>query len=365
MNRILAEMLLGAGLLIAGHGNGASDKHDGKIKERESTIDSCWQQKADSLLRNAIRGDKRIKGACVAVMNVWSGNIPVMVNIGRNAMADEYYNFAACLGYEPGLVMEPLTWTVALDDGMFHSKAGLKESIASGSLLKAYKNIPGHYVAALKSFLPEDDWNTIEVEGVKLVEMPDTKSPEWSEQTVLALSKGYSMKISPLHVMTFNGALASGNIVGAHIELAGGRDVPSSRFGKIDRKIIISALDCDMEGNLVGRASLSRSNEYGSSSRAGETFAGFFPKDEPEYAIVCATLTDQPYSGYKMTGAAQTVAEELSGLISAGMLRETFPDYWRKFDKTNHPEDESSAKPNGTQHENWLRRFLIRLTNRF
>ncbi|HBH08056.1 MAG TPA: hypothetical protein DDX40_01455 [Rikenellaceae bacterium] len=340
-------------------------KRESKMPDRETTIDSCWQKKADSLLRNSLRGDRRIKGACIAVMNVWSGNVPVMVNLSRNEKTNEYHNFAACLGYEPGPVMEPLTWTVALDDGLCHSDTDLKESIASGNIPEAYKNIPGHYVAALRSFLPEDDWNTIEVDGVKYVEIPDPKSTGWTGSTICDLSEGYSMKVSPLHVMTLYGALASGNIVGAHIELAGGRDVPSSRFGKIDRKVIISALDCDRGGNLVGKASLSRFNEYGRPPKAGESFAGFFPKDEPEYAVVCATLTDQPYSGYKMTGAAQKVAEELSGLISAGMERETFPDYWRKYERTNHPEDESTAKPNDTPPESWLRRFLIRLMKHF
>lgn len=128
--------LLGAGWLIMGCGNRKADESNSK--EWESTIDTCWQRKADSLLRNAIRGDKRIKGACIAAMNVWSGDVPVMVNLGQNAEADEYYNFAACLGYEPGPVMEPLTWTVALDDGMFNSEAGLKESAASGNIPKAY-----------------------------------------------------------------------------------------------------------------------------------------------------------------------------------------------------------------------------------
>lgn len=318
--------LLGAGWLIMGCGNRKADESNSK--EWESTIDTCWQRKADSLLRNAIRGDKRIKGACIAAMNVWSGDVPVMVNLGQNAEADEYYNFAACLGYEPGPVMEPLTWTVALDDGMFNSEAGLKESAASGNIPKAYQNIPEHYVAALRSFLPVGEWNTIEVDGVKQVEMPDPRSPEWSEQTVKALSKGYSMKVSPLHVMTFYGALASGNIVGAHLRLGAGRDVPLSRYGEIDRNIIINALDCGTEGNLVGRASVSRFNEYGRSSRAGETFAGFFPKDEPEYAIVCAIFTDRPYSGYRMTGTVGKVAGELSELIAAGMIREEFPG-WR------------------------------------
>lgn len=136
------------------------------------------------------------------------------------------------------------------------------------------------------------------------------------------------MKVSPLHVMTFYGALASGNIVGAHLRLGAGRDVPLSRYGEIDRNIIINALDCGTEGNLVGRASVSRFNEYGRSSRAGETFAGFFPKDEPEYAIVCAIFTDRPYSGYRMTGTVGKVAGELSELIAAGMIREEFPG-WR------------------------------------
>lgn len=175
------------------------------------------------------------------------------------------------------------------------------------------------------------DWNTTEVEGAKHVEMPDPKSPEWSESVVYDLSKGHSMKVSPLHVVTFYGALASGNIVGAHLISGAGRDVPLSRYNEIDRSLVINAPGCGDKDGLVCMASASRFNEYGNSSRAGETFAGFFPKDEPEYAVVHAIFTDRPYSGYMMTGAAEKVAEELSGLISTGMARETFPDDWRNI----------------------------------
>lgn len=104
-----------------------------------------------------------------------------------------------------------------------------------------------------------------------------------------------------------------------------------SRYGKIDRSLIINAPGCGDKDGLVCMASASRFNEYGNSSRAGETFAGFFTKDEPEYAVFCAIFTDRPYSGYMMTGAAEKVAEELSGLISTGMARETFPDDWRNI----------------------------------
>ena len=45
-------------------------KRGSKKPDREATIDSCWQKKADSLLRKSLRNDRRIKGACIAVMNV-------------------------------------------------------------------------------------------------------------------------------------------------------------------------------------------------------------------------------------------------------------------------------------------------------
>ena len=95
------------------------------------------------------------------------------------------------------------------------------------------------------------DWNTTEVEGAKHVEMPDPKSPEWSESVVYDLSKGHSMKVSPLHVVTFYGALASGNIVGAHLISGAGRDVPLSRYGKIDRSLVINAPGCGDKDSLV------------------------------------------------------------------------------------------------------------------
>ncbi len=68
MNRILTATatLLGAGWLIMGCGNRKAEEN--KSKEWESTIDTCWQLEADLLLRNAILGNKRIKGACIAGM---------------------------------------------------------------------------------------------------------------------------------------------------------------------------------------------------------------------------------------------------------------------------------------------------------
>lgn len=241
------------------------------------------------------------------VMDVWSGNVLVMVNIGmdpKTGKVNESFNTAACTGYEPGAVMSPLAWVVDIKEGVSYTKEEMEDAVLS--------------------FLPTGAWNTLEVDSIKHVEFPEPEDMAWSEMD-RKLSKGELLKMSPLHVMTFYGALASGNLVCAHHILAAGRDVAPSSFGEIDLSCIISALDSDKDNGITGRGSISKFYEYDGTPCGGETFAGFFPNDEPEYAIVCAIFTGKPYSKYTVSGTAHQVAGLLAKTITAKMPKEVSP----------------------------------------
>ena len=62
----------------------------------ETTINIRLQAVADSLLRKALAGMEHLESACIVVQNIMTGEIPVIVNLGRNFENElsECYNYA-------------------------------------------------------------------------------------------------------------------------------------------------------------------------------------------------------------------------------------------------------------------------------
>ena len=118
-----------------------------------SSINIRWQMAADSMLRAEIPDPEQIKGACLLLMDVHDGSIPVIVNLGHyggSSALGEYYNYAVGFGYEPGTVMEPLSWLVSFRDGMFHTGKELADARRDSSIAAAYKFFPGRYVESMR-----------------------------------------------------------------------------------------------------------------------------------------------------------------------------------------------------------------------
>ena len=88
-----------------------------------TTIYMKHQALADSLLRDAVESDEDIAGGCLVLMEVTTGAITALANCHRldNGKIGEYYNYAINHSYEPGGVVQTMTLTAALSDGIIKS----------------------------------------------------------------------------------------------------------------------------------------------------------------------------------------------------------------------------------------------------
>lgn len=251
-----------------------------------SSINIRWQMAADSMLRAEIPDPEQIKGACLLLIDIHDGSIPVIVNLGHyggSTALGEYYNYAVGFGYEPGTVMEPLSWLVAFRDGMFHTGNELAEARRDSSIAAAYRFSPGSYVESLRSYMAPDLCDMMELSGCRSAEFSEASS------AVNGLVLGREMTMSPLCVASFYAALASGEVLQPHLKKSdcrSGIDSGQQPFAGIDLGVITGALDTS--GIVMGLSSVSSYVDYDAAPGTGVTYAGFFPREKPEYAVVCA-----------------------------------------------------------------------------
>ena len=253
-----------------------------------SSINIRWQMAADSMLRAEIPDPEQVKGACLLLMDIHDGSIPVIVNFGHyggSAALGEYYNYAVGFGYEPGAVMEPLSWLVAFRDGMFHTGKELAEVRRDSSIAAAFRFSSGSYVESLRSYMAPDLCDMMELSGCRNAEFSEASS------AVSGLVLGREMTMSPLCVASFYAALASGEMLRPHLKKSdcrSGIDSGQQPFAGIDLGVITGALDTS--GIVTGLSSVSSYADYDVAPGAGVTYAGFFPREKPEFAVVCAML---------------------------------------------------------------------------
>ena len=268
-----------------------------------SSINIRWQMAADSMLRAEIPDPEQIKGACLLLMDIHDGSIPVIVNLGHygdSTALGEYYNYAVGFGYEPGAVMEPLSWLVAFRDGMFHTGKELAEARRDSSIAAAYRFSSGNYVESLRSYMAPNLCDMMELSGCRNAEFSEASS------AVSGLVLGREMTMSPLCVASFYAALASGEMLRPHLKKSdcrSGIDSGQQPFAGIDLGVITGALDTS--GIVTGLSSVSSYADYDAAPCAGVTYAGFFPREKPEFAVVCA-----------MFGARNVPAEALGGVAA-------------------------------------------------
>lgn len=277
-----------------------------------SSINIRWQMAADSMLRAEIPDPEQIKGACLLLVDVHDGSIPVIVNLGHyggSSALGEYYNYAVGFGYEPGTVMEPLSWLVAFRDGMFHTGKELAEARRDSSIAAAYRFLPVRYVESMRSYMAPDLCDMMELSGCRNAEFSEASS------AVSGLVLGRDMTMSPLCVASFYAALASGEVLQPHLKKSdcrSGIDNGQQPFAGIDLGVITGALDTS--GIVTGLSSVSSYVDYDVAPGAGVTYAGFFPREKPEYAVVCAMFGARNVPAEAL-GDVTAVASRIAGRI--------------------------------------------------
>ena len=218
-----------------------------------TTLDIHIQDMLDRALRKYVDTVRHINSACAVIMDVETGGVRAMVNLtrGSDGKMSETYNIAVGRASEPGSIFKTVMLTTLLEDGhvqledkmrihrdnmlypgfdepsedkyAFSYKTRHKTDyipVIDGFMISSnyvfrrqvsdhyYKN-PEELVARLHSYNLGGSFNfEINEKGSK-PSIPVPYSREWSESTIPSMAIGYSVKVTPLQILSFYNGLAN------------------------------------------------------------------------------------------------------------------------------------------------------------
>lgn len=331
-----------------------------------TTLDIDLLDLCDRALREQIDTVADIESACCVLMEVKTGAIRAMVNLTRDPekkRTDEVSNNAIGHLFEPGSVFKITTLTTVLEDGYHHS---LDETIPSNhGKIEGYKYEQDQHVVdferknktnqvdllwgvshssnyvfrylGITHYAKEPqklidrlyqyglgDKFDFDLDGLRTPYIPSPKSPTWSKTDLGQIAMGYSVSVTPLHVLTFYNALANdGKMMkpylvedierdGVILEQKGPVIMNAAICSKATADTVTRGLRTVTEEGTARRLKGAKytvagktgtsfgtfpdghyHNAQGQSLYQG-TFVGFFPAgpdDEPMYSIVCSVFT--------------------------------------------------------------------------
>lgn len=208
-----------------------------------TTIDITIQDIADKAVRKQFMESNKIDMACAVVMETATGAIRAMVNLVRDPVdssINETYNMAIGLNSEPGSVFKATTLMTALEDGIIHS---LDETIPTNNgyipgyprddhigpdkeisyirgfekssnyvfryiAVNNYKDNPKKLIDKLYMYKLGQAFD-FDLEGFQEPQLPSPDSRTWSPTDLGSVAMGYSVKETPLHILTFYNAIAN------------------------------------------------------------------------------------------------------------------------------------------------------------
>jgi cell division protein FtsI (penicillin-binding protein 3) len=213
-----------------------------------TTIDVNIQDVAESALLRAME-TYRAMGGCVVVMEVGTGAIRAMANLGRTETNEywETYNFATSMSTEPGSTFKLATMLALLEDNLISledtvdleggrarfydqqmedsylhglQKVSVQKAFELSSNIGMGKLVEKHYTQNrdIEGFLERlRDFRLDKPTGIDLENEPNPyiKSPRnaadnWSGITLPWMSTGYELRMTPLQQLAFYNAVANG-----------------------------------------------------------------------------------------------------------------------------------------------------------
>lgn len=358
--------------------NGTIDGYD-----LVSTINTDIQSIANEELQKAVQKYKATWG-CAVVMDVKTGEILAISNLSHNTTPTDtnYYeieNFAVDHRCDPGSTIKLPSLMIALEDNMvglddvfdtgighvryvnkgietnvydwnfdrggFHELA-VRDIFANSSNCGVSKIIYNNYVVTHKEWDYITRLKSMGLDkpcGVDLVneQTPLLKDPsmtkktdlhKWEGSTLIQMSYGYDIELTPLQILNFYNAVANdGVMMKPHLLKEVKSDAksilviePQVTNSSICSKATIQKAKILMEGVVTKGTAKSINNKY--YKIAGKTgtaqtyvngkyddkilrasFCGYFPADNPKYSCIIVIQGAIPYDPYKVSG--HTAAE--------------------------------------------------------
>ena len=326
---------------------------------------------------------QQAKFGTAILMEVKTGKIKAMSNLTRSENGYiESFNHAVGTLYEPGSTAKLLSsiallkddkiqpddsvdiewgrvkfydrWIEDSDKGEFKNMSFRQiferssNVGTSKSVYKAYKDDPKKFIRHLDA-LRLNKQIPIGIRGAGVPNMLRPDEPGWSGTALPSLSIGYSMQLTPLHVlMVYNAIANNGAMVKPYLIKGVGS------FGKMEQEFgttvlnksiappsVVSTLQEFLEGVVQrGTARNLKNVGFGIAGKTGtariagrgryeahvynSSFAGYFPAEDPQYS--CLVLVSEPKLSYYGSSVAAPVFREIARKVHAKAVRITLPD---------------------------------------
>ncbi|WP_432412890.1 penicillin-binding protein [Rasiella sp. SM2506] len=327
---------------------------------------------------------------CVIVMDVKTGEIKAVSNLGRSQDGGYYerYNYAIWESAEPGSTFKTVAMTVALEHKVIDtstivdtkegkvrlygrsitdSRRGGYGKISAAKALEvssnigfatlindAYKDNPKKFTNQVKAWgLDKKVGVTIKGEGMPVI--PEEGDALWSRNALPSMSYGYNLKMTPLQILTFYNAIANdGKMVKPHFI----REIRSwnqkvETFGtvvlneQIASKTTINKIQEILKNivkrgtgkslysenfSMAGKTGTARTDyanavEWNKDRKYVSSFAGYFPAENPKYS--CIVVIHKPSTKKGYYGA------DVTGPVFKRIAQKIFTDSPLKAQVTN------------------------------
>ena len=341
-----------------------------------TTINIDIQDVTEKALKSALRYHDADWGTAV-LMEVESGHIKAIANLKyEDGVFDEHYNHAIAEHSEPGSTFKLASVLAGLEDGFYSlldsvdtedgthqfydktmrdSKKGGYGKISIGDAFVQSSNVGiSKVINSSYKDKPQDFIDRIYKMGLctpldlelpypnsLLVKQPG--SPGWSGVTLPWMSIGYSLRLTPLHILTFYNAVANNGVMVSPLFttqiLKDGQKV-SEHSKQIINPAICSKSSIDQIMPYLidvvekGTAKSIRSKEYKIAGKTGTTllaygktsednkkqyqtsFVGFFPAEHPKYSCI-VVINNPKENGFYGGNVSAPVFKEISDKVFA------------------------------------------------
>ncbi|KAB2813662.1 penicillin-binding protein [Phaeocystidibacter luteus] len=350
-----------------------------------TTIDTRIQDVAHRSLLTALVNYEADHG-CAVVMEVSTGEIKAIVNLGRTEDGNYYEarNYAVWESTEPGSTFKLASLMVALEDGVVdtadiidtengiyqiynrkvkdsnvkwgrggYGEISLAEAFRKSSntgIVKAiypqYRDNPQAFIDRLYQIGLQEKTG-IQIQGESQPRIPTPSDASWSGTSLPWIAFGYEVRMTPLQVLAFYNAIANdGEMVQPKLvsEIRQhGRTVQEFPTEILNPSICSESTLRQLQTLLAGvvergTATNIRSETFSMAGKTGTcqqnywiagthdyqaSFAGYFPADNPQYSCIVVVNQPNPLKGYYGSTVAAPVFREIADEVYRSTPQET------------------------------------------
>ncbi len=321
----------------------------------QTTLDVSLQDLAHQTLRKALIQHDAANG-CVVVMEVKTGEIKAMVNLGRIKQGEYLENYNYAIGDQgsddPGSTFKTASMMALLEDttltlrdtietggGSFRyfdrvmrdthyggwGRITVQQALELSSNIGVSRLVSRHfgrksekYIQYLEKFgLATPLEKNIRIDGTAKPYIKNPRDNTWSGVTLPWMSVGYEMRVSPLQILMFYNAIANNGYLVKPLLVKKikktGQSVEEFKAeilkDRICSELTLNSIKTMLEGVVLrGTAKNIQTKQFSIAGKTGTSqklnrrgqyikkyktsFAGYFPSDNPKYS--CIVVIDEP-----------------------------------------------------------------------